>query len=154
METMIVYVDDATYARKVLSPLLPMGHAQNTKEVSHWIVVACAPSVTNDVGKWVSPESKDLWRDDWAISLFAEIKPMLGVMGNTVSTQLADAKSSLVEQTGELLKLHKGAKVIDARRPKFGQDLQPVTSEQTVGHKKLAGLAAAVTVATVLAADF
>jgi hypothetical protein len=44
--------------------------------------------------------------------------------------------------------------VIDARRPKFGQDLQPVTSEQPAGNKKLAGLAAAVTVATVLAADF
>jgi hypothetical protein len=154
METMIVYVDDAEYARKTLLPLLPTGHAQNTKEVSHWIVVACAPSVTNDVGKWASPEAKDLWRDDWALALFGQVKPMLGVMGNTVSTQLANAKSSLIDQTRDLLKLHNGAKVIDARRPKFGQDLEPVTREQPTGNKKLSGLAAAVTVATVLAADF
>jgi hypothetical protein len=154
METTIVYVDDAEYAREVLQPLMPTGHAQNTKDVSHWIVVACAPTVTNDVGKWVSIDAKNLWRDDWAMSLFGQIKPMLSVMGNTVSTQLADTKLSLIEQTGHLLKLHNGAKVIDARRPKFGQDLQPVTSEQPVGKKTLAGLAAAVTVATVLAADF
>jgi hypothetical protein len=154
MKTTIVYVDDAEYAREVLLPLLPTGHAQNTNDASHWIVVACAPNVTNDVGKWVSAEAKNLWRDDWAIALFGQIKPILSVMGNTVSTQLADTKLSLIEQTENLLKLHKGAKVIDARRPKFGQDLQPVTSEQPVGKKKLAGLAAAVTVATVLAADF
>ncbi len=154
METMIVYADDAEYARKTLTPLLATRHGQNTNEESHWIVVACAPSVTNDVAKWVSPEAKDLWRDDWAIALFGQIKPILGAAGNTVSTQLANAKSSLIDQTSELLKLHKGAKVIDARRPKFGYDLQPVTSEQPAGNKKLAGLAAAVTVATVLAADF
>jgi hypothetical protein len=154
METTIVCVDDAEYARKVLQPLMPTGHAQNTKDVSHWIVVACAPTVTNDVGKWVSTDAKNLWRDDWAIALFGQIKPMLSVMGNTMSTQLADTKLSLIEQTNQLLKLHNGAKVIDARRPKFGQDLQPVTNEQPGGKKTLAGLAAAVTVATVLAADF
>jgi hypothetical protein len=154
MKTTIVYVDDAEYAREVLLPLLPTDHAQNNKDASHWMVVACAPNVTNDVGKWVSAEAKNLWRDDWAIALFGQIKPMLSVMGNTVSTQLADTKLSLIEQTENLRKLHQGAKVIDARRPKFGQDLQPVTTEQPASNKKLAGLAAAVTVATVLAADF
>jgi len=154
METMIVYVDDAHYARKTLTPLLATHPGQNTKEASHWIVVACAPSVTNDVAKWVSPEAKDLWRDDWALALFEQIRPLISTTGNTVSTQLANAKTSLIDQTSELLRLHIGAKVIDARRPKFGHDLQPVTSEQPASNKKLAGLAAAVTVATVLAADF
>ncbi len=154
METMIVYVDDAEYARKVLSPLLPTGHAQSIQEVSHWIIVACAPSVTNDVGKWVSSEAKGLWREDWATAIFDQIKPLLGVMGNRVTAQLANQKSSLIDQTNDLLKQHSGAQVIDARRPKFGQDMQPVTSAQPLGKKKLAGLAAAVTVATVLAADF
>jgi hypothetical protein len=154
MKTMIVYVDDAEYARKMLSPHLPAGHAQSTQETSHWIIVACAPTVTNDVGKWVCSEAKELWRDDWATAMFNQIRPQLGVMGNTVTTLLASQKSSLVEQTNDLLKLHSGAQVLDARRPKFGQDLQPVTSTQTPDKKKLAGLAAAVTVATVLAADF
>jgi hypothetical protein len=154
METMIVYVDDAEYARKMLSPLLPAGHAQLLNQSTHWIIVACAPTVTNDVGKWVSSEAKELWRDDWATAVFDQIKPLLGVMGNTVTTQLASQKSSLVAQTNELLKQHIGVQVIDARRPKFGQDLQPVTSSQPLDNKKFAGLAAAVTVATVLAADF
>jgi hypothetical protein len=154
METMIVYVDDAEYARTMLSPLLPTGHAQPSNQATHWIVVVCTPNVTNDVGKWVSQEAMGLWRDDWATAVFDQIKPLLGVMGNTVTSQLANQKGSLVDQTDELLKLHAGAKVVDARRPKFGQDMQPVTSAQPQGKKKLAGLAAAVTVATVIAADF
>jgi hypothetical protein len=154
MKTTIVYIDDTEYARKILSPHLPTGHAQSANDVSHWIIVACAPIVTNDVGKWVGSEAKELWRDDWATAMFNQIRPLLGVMGNTVTTLLASQKSSLVEQTNDLLKLHHGAEVIDARRPKFGQDLPPVTSSQPQNNNKLAGLAAAVTVATVLAADF
>jgi hypothetical protein len=154
METMIVYVDDAEYANKMLSTLLPAGHAQPSSQANHWIVVVCAPSMTNDVGKWVSPEAMGLWRDEWATTLSDQIKPLLGVMGNTVTTQLANQKSTLIEQTNALLKQHAGAKVLDARRPKFGHDMQPVTSTQPQDKKKLAGLAAAVTVATVLAADF
>jgi hypothetical protein len=154
MKTMIVYIDDADYARKMLNPYLPTGHAQSTQETSHWIIVACAPVVTNDVGKWVGSEAKELWRDDWATAMFNQIRPQLGVMGNRITTLLASQKNSLVEQTNDLLKLHSGAQVIDARRPKFGQDLQPVTSSQPLDNKTFAGLAAAVTVATVLAADF
>jgi hypothetical protein len=154
MKTMIVYVDDAEYARKMLSPHLPTGHAQSTQEAIHWIVVACAPTVTNDVGKWVGSEAKELWRDDWATAMFNQIRPLLGVMGNSITTLIASQKSSLIEQTYGLLKQHSGAEIIDARRPKFGQDLQPVTSTQPLVNKKFAGLAAAVTVATVLAADF
>jgi hypothetical protein len=154
METMIAYVDDAEYALQILQPLLPAAHAQMSNQATHWIIIACAPSVTNDVGKWVSAQAKELWREDWATGVFDKIKPMVGIMGNTVTTQLANPKDSLVTQTQELLKLHSNAKVVDARRPKFGQDLQPVTHAQPPGKKKLAGLAAAVTVATVLAADF
>jgi hypothetical protein len=154
MKTMIVYIDDANYARKILSPHLPTGHAQSTQETSHWIIVACAPSVTNDVGKWVGSEAKELWRDDWASALFEQVKPMLEVMGNTVSSQPADSKINLIDQNANLLKLHTGAQVIDARRPKFGQDLPPIHINQLSGNKKYAGIAAAVTVATVLAADF
>jgi hypothetical protein len=154
METMIVYVDDAAYARKILLPLLPSGHAQQSSQSTHWIVVVCTPNVTNDIGKWVSSEALELWRDDWAAAVFDQIKPLLGVMGNKVTTQLASQKSNLLDQTNDLLKLHSGAQVIDARRPKFGQDLQPLTSEQPQDNKKFAGLAAAVAVATVLGADF
>lgn len=154
METMIVYVDDVDYARTMLTPLLPTNQDNKASEGSHWIVVACTPNMPNDAGKWVSPEAMHLWREDWVAAAFDQLKPLLRSTGGTVTTKLADHKISLVEQTNALLKLHSGAKVLDARRPKFGQDMQPVTSAQPQGKKKLAGLAAAVTVATVLAADF
>lgn len=154
MQTMIVYVDDAEYARNFLSTPLPAGNTLITQGERNWILVACTPQVTNDAGKWVSAEAKELWRNDWATATFDQIKPMLGAIGNKVSTQIASHKTSLVEQTHDLLKLHSGAEVIDARRPKFGHDLEPVSSAAPSANKKMAGLAAAVTIATVLAADF
>lgn len=154
METMIAYVDDAEYALKMLPPLMPAVHAQMSNQTTHWVLVACAPSVMNDVGKWVSAEAKGLWRDDWAQAVFDQIKPLVGTMGNTVTAQLANQNSTLIEQTNTLLTQYNNARVIDARRPKFGQNLEPITSTQPLDKKKFAGLAAAVTVATVLAADF
>ena len=154
METMIVYLDDVDYARTMLSPKLPAGHDKSSNQATNWVIIACAPGVNNDVGKWISHEALALWRDDWATAVFDQVKPLLSSTGGTVTTHLSELKSSLVEQTNALLKLHSGAKVLDARRPKFGQDMQPVTSAQPQDKKKLAGLAAAVTVATVLAADF
>ena len=155
MQTMIVYVDDAEYARNFLSAPLSAGQTLSAQGERHWIIVACVPQMTNDVGKWVSAEAKELWREDWAKAAFDQIKPMLGAVGNTVSTQIASQKTSLIDQTHDLLQQHKGAEVIDARRPKFGQDMEPVVnSSQPNVNKKVAGLAAAVTIATVLAADF
>jgi hypothetical protein len=74
--------------------------------------------------------------------------------GDTVTTQLANHKQPLVDQTDTLTKLHSGAKVLDARRPKFGQNMAPVTAAQPQDHNTVTGYAAAVSLATVLAADF
>jgi hypothetical protein len=154
METMIVYVDDVEYARTMLSPLVPAAATNKPSKETNWVMVACAPHMPNDAGKWASPQAMQLWRADWANEAIDQLKPLLSSTGGTVSTKLADHKTSLVEQTNALLELHSDAKVFDARRPKFGQDMEPVTTAQPQGKKKLAGLAAAVTVATVLAADF
>ena len=154
METMIVYVDDASYARKMLLPLLPSGKAQQPRQSNRWIVVACAPKVTHDISKWVSPEALELWRQDWATAVFDQITPLLKGTGDTVTTQLASHKQSLVDQTEALTQQHSGAKVLDARRPKFGQDMAPVTASQPQDHNAVTGYAAAVSVASVLAADF
>jgi hypothetical protein len=154
METMIVYVDDAAYARKMLQPLLPAAKAQATRPSTHWIVMACTPNVTHDISKWVSPEALELWRNDWATAVFAQITPLLEGSGDTVATQLASHKQTLVDQTDALTKLHSGAKVLDARRPKFGQDMEPVSATQPQDHNTVAGYATAVTLASVLAADF
>lgn len=154
METMIVYVDDAAYARKMLQPLLPTGKTAQTGAPTHWVMVACTPNVTNDITKWVSTEALELWRQDWATEVFDQITPLLKSAGDTVTTQLASHKQSLVDQTNALTQQHSGAKVLDARRPKFGQDMAPVTATQQQENNTVSGYAAAVGLASVLAADF
>jgi hypothetical protein len=154
METMIVYVDDAAYARKMLQPLLPTGKTAQSCESTRWIVVACTPNVTHDISKWVSHQALELWRQDWAAAVFNQITSLLQDTGDTVTTQLASHKLSLVEQTNALTQQHSGAKVLDARRPKFGQDMAPVTASQQQEHNTVSGYAAAVGLASVLAADF
>jgi hypothetical protein len=154
METMIVYVDDAAYARKMLQPLLPTGKTAQSSESTSWIVLACTPNVTHDISKWVSPEALELWRQDWAAAVFDQITPLLKGTSDMVTTQLASHKKSLVDQTEALTQQHSGAKVLDARRPKFGQDMAPVTATQQQEHNTVSGYAAAVGLASVLAADF
>ena len=127
METMIVYVDDAIYARKMLLPLLPSGDAQHA---TRWIVMACTPHVTHNISKWISPEALGLWREDWAVPLFDQITPLLVREGNTIITQLVSHKLPLIDQTKALTLQHGVAKVLDARRPKLGHDLEPVTAAQ------------------------
>jgi hypothetical protein len=154
METMIVYVDDAAYARKMLQPLLPTGRTAQPSQSTRWIVVACTPNVTHDISKWVSPAALELWRQDWATAMFDQITPLFKGTGDTLTTQIASHKQSLVDQTEVLTQQHSGAKVLDARRPKFGQDMEPVTATQQQEHNTVSGYAAAVGLASVLAADF
>lgn len=152
METMIVYVDDATYARKMLLPLLPCGNAQQPGHATRWIVVACTPNVTHDISKWVSPEALALWREDWAAPVFDQITPLLTREGDTVTTQLASHKLPLIDQTQALILQHGEAQVLDARRPKLGQDLEPVTAAQPQEHNSLARYVTAVAGAGLLVA--
>lgn len=149
MQTMIVYVDDATYARKMLLPLLPTGDVQHA---TRWVVVACSPNVTHDITKWVSPEALALWREDWAAPVFDQIKPLLVREGDTVITHLASHKLPLIEQTQALVLQHGVAQVLDARRPKLGQDLEPVTSAQPQEHNSLVRYVTAVAGAGLLVA--
>ena len=143
METMIVYIDDAAYARKMLLPLLP-SDAQQPTHATRWIVVACTPNVTHDISKWVSAEALALWREDWATAVFGQITPLLSRVGDTVTTQIASHKLPLIDQTQALTLQHGTAQVLDARRPKFGQDLEPVTAAQPQEHNSLARYVTAV----------
>ena len=154
MQTMIVYVDDAAYARKMLQPLLPVRSANPSEPSMHWVVVACTPHVSHDITKWVSAHALELWRQDVAQAVFDDITPLLQAAGDTVSTQLANQKQSFFDQTNALSQQHVHAKVLDARRPKFGQDMEPVTATQAQDNNKVTGLATAIGLAGVLATDF
>ncbi|MBI3531595.1 MAG: hypothetical protein HY068_03815 [Burkholderiales bacterium] len=126
MEKIIVYLDDAEFARHQLMPM--KNGASGSQQGTHWILVACPPRMTRHISKWVNHSARQNWRNKWAEKLFALITPELQAQGDKVTTVLANGP--LVEQTQELLKQQGVARVLDARRPKFGQDLPPVTADQ------------------------
>lgn len=127
MEKIIVYLDDAAYAQQQLAPMTS-GRVPNAAPATHWVLVACAPRMTQRISKWVSHAARQNWRAKWAEKLFAQIVPQLQQGGDGVTTVLA--KGPLPELTRQLSAQHATTRVLDARRPKFGQDLQPVTADQ------------------------
>jgi hypothetical protein len=139
MDNIIVYVDDAQYALQLLQPMLPVGQPQGP---TRWIVVGCAPRVTHHVSKFVTHSARDGWRRKWSEKVFGQVVPSLHREGDEVVTLLA--QTNLCSQTETLIKTHGAARVLDARRPKFGQDLQPVTPAQAQESHGVARYAAAL----------
>ena len=138
MENIIVYVDDAGHALNILQPMLS---ASRSPLPTRWIVVGCAPRVTHHVSKFVTHSARDSWRRKWSDKVFGQVVPALYRAGDDVVTLVA--QGNLVAQTDALIKTHGVARVLDARRPKFGQDLQPVTSTQATATHGVARYAAA-----------
>ena len=147
MDNIIVYVDDASYALQMVQP---MHRTSSARTPARWITVACAPYLSHDASKWVSPSALESWRGEWAETVFAQLLPALEQEGDIVVTRLA--QTNLISQTESLIKEFGEARVLDARRPKLGQDLQPVTAGQTQEHRGAVGIAAALATAAVLAA--
>jgi hypothetical protein len=139
METIIVYVDDAAYALQMLQPMLPAGGSRNP---TRWLLIGCAPRVTHRVSKWVTNSARESWRGKWADKVFGQIVPALEKDGDIVTTQLA--RGTLCTLTYSLTREHGLARVLDARRPKFGEDLQPVTRGQAQESRHVLGYAAAL----------
>jgi hypothetical protein len=128
METLIIYLDDAAYADQILAPMLAVGAP------TRCVLVACAPRMSRRIGKWLSHSSRENWRNKWCDKLFAHITPVL--MQRHPSAQLAMeyvvAQGPLPELTQQLRTRFGVARVVDARRPKFGQAMVPVTHEQPI----------------------
>ena len=151
METIIVYIDEAEYAKQMLQPMLP---ADNQLPM-HWVLVGCAPRITRRISKWVTQSARHSWQANWADKVFGQIVPMLQAPERTpdrVTTQLACSKISLCELTQSLMQQHGHARVLDARRPKLGQELQPVTKGQVQESQRMTGYATALAGAGMLAA--
>ena len=114
METIIVYLDDASYAQPLLQSMSQAPHAART----HWVVVACAPRITHRVSKWVSNRARENWRSKWADKLFAEALPMLERSGGKVTSLLA--RGPLAEVVEQLrAELGSSPQIVDLRRPKL-----------------------------------
>jgi hypothetical protein len=122
MDKIIVYVDDAAYALAQLEPMMQEGAP------AHWVIVACAPRLTQRVSKFLSHSAREQWRRKWAARLFAQLEPLLRQRGDQVETVIATGP--LPEFTAQLRQTLGSARVLDARRPKFGVDMAPVVPSQ------------------------
>jgi hypothetical protein len=150
METIIVFIDDADYAVQMLQPMLPATNRNPTR----WVLVGCAPRITRRVSKWVTKGARHSWQLAWADKVFAKVLPSLQQPGNTndeVITQLVPSWQSLCDLTQSLTQQYGSSRVLDARRPKLGHELQPVTPGQKQERQQMTGYAAALAGAGVLA---
>jgi hypothetical protein len=122
METIAVFVNDADHARHILLPML--GGAGPT----HWVLVACPPTFTRHIGRWVSRDARAQWRERWAAALFAALEPALKACpGSRVDKQLA--KRPLREVAARLEARLTPLRLLDARRPRLGQIDESIGAE-------------------------
>lgn len=126
METVIVYIDDAAYARQQLASVLDAGATDTQLPPVHWVLVACAPRMTHRISKWVSHSARENWRAKWSDKLFNEVSPWLRQRGDRITEVLA--KGPLTELHTQLAAEHRSQHLLDARRPKLGHDMQPVVA--------------------------
>jgi len=135
MEKIILYVDDAAYALEHLRKHGAQAGTQAPQQDAgnapvQWIVVACAPRMTHRISKWVSHSARENWRAKWFAKVQELLQPVLTQGGHQYMAMLA--KRPLLEMTQQLRVTHgAAARVVDARRPKIGVDLEPVALDQT-----------------------
>ena len=143
METIIVYIDDADYAIQLLAPMLP----ESAETPTRWVLVGCAPRITRHISKFVTQSARAGWRGSWADKVFSRVIPHLQNTDkplDTVITQLAPSRQDLCELTKALTRQYSARHVLDARRPKLGHDLHPVTVSQVQEKNRMTGYAAAL----------
>lgn len=127
MEKIAVFVNDAEHARHVLQPMLG--------RPTHWIVVACAPTLTRHIGRWVSHAARQQWVERWSNELFATLEPELrAVTGSRVEKMIA--RKPLAEMCDRLLVKQAPLRLLDARRPRVGKADEPLTAAQPPADSK------------------
>lgn len=152
METLIVYFDDTQHALHQLAPMRAKEAQAPTP--THWVLVACPPRLGRHASRWVTRSARDQWRADWARRAFDQVAPTLRAAGHQVTRVLG--QGDLPSLTRDLLRSHGPARVLDARRPRVGRDLQPVTHDQpraTEARWQVPGAVIGMGAALVLAAE-
>ena len=122
MEKIAVFVNDAAHARHLLQPMLEGAGA------AHWVLVACPPTLTRHIGRWVSHAAREQWRERWAAELFEAIEPELRARPGKVERLLA--KRPLVEVSKRLEARLGAIRLLDARRPRLGKPDEPISASQ------------------------
>jgi YjbE family integral membrane protein len=124
MEKIILYVDDTSHAYRFLSGVMASDADAGPRQ---WLLVACAPRMTRHVSRWVSPGARKHWRAQWFDEVQTQLQPLLQSQGNQVMPILA--RGPLANLTKRLRLEYGVARVIDARYPKIGVDLEPVAPD-------------------------
>ncbi|MDP1656183.1 MAG: hypothetical protein Q8K91_10430 [Hylemonella sp.] len=115
MDRIIVYLDDAEFARHQLARL--NAGTADCPQATHWILVACPPRMTRHMSKWVNHAARQNWRNKWANKLLTQVSAGLQARGDTVTAVLADGP---LDELALALQTRLGmARVLDARRPKL-----------------------------------
>lgn len=129
MEKIAVFVNDAEHARHLLQPMLA------GRRPTHWIVVACAPTLTRHIGRWVSHAARQQWVERWSNELFAQLEPELrAVPGSRVERMIA--RKPLTEMCARLEAKQGPLRLLDARRPRLGKPEEPLTEAQPPADSK------------------
>ncbi|MDD0810925.1 hypothetical protein PSQ20_11290 [Curvibacter sp. RS43] len=152
MDTLIAYIDDGEHASQLLLPMRAARAAD--APATQWILVACPPRMTRRVSQWVSHANREHWRARWADKVLGPLVQELRGQGDQVSWQLA--QQPLAALTQSLRQQHPTARVLDARRPKLGVDLAPVSADQPASHDarwSVPGAVVGLGAALLLAAD-
>ena len=126
MERIAVFINDAAHARHLMQPMLA------TAQAAHWTIVACPPTLTRHVGRWVSKQARRAWRERWADELFGQIDPALRAHPGTEVEKLL-ASRPLTEVSARLQARWPGLRLLDARRPALGRQDEPLTAAQPAG---------------------
>jgi len=123
MEKIAVFANDAAYARHILEPMLHSGAA------THWVIVACPPTLTRHIGRWLSQSARQQWRQRWAAELFDSLEPELKAQaGSRVEKMLA--KRPLIDLSARLEARLGAVRLLDARRPRLGEPNEPISLTQ------------------------
>ena len=129
MEKIAVFVNDAEHARHILQPMLQGAGP------THWVVVACAPTLTRHIGRWVSNAARQQWLERWSSELFAQIEPDLRAQAGSMVEKML-VKRPLTEVCTRLEARLGPLRLLDARRPRLGKADEPLTAGQPPADSK------------------
>jgi hypothetical protein len=146
MEKIAVFVNDAAHAQHILQPMIDGGGP------THWIVVACPPTLTRHIGRWVSNSAREQWRERWAAELFGQLEPPLRSRAGSQVEKLL-AKRRLIDVSARLEARFGPIRLLDARRPRVGKTDEPITATQPADapHRWAAPMALTTGLSAVLA---
>jgi hypothetical protein len=119
METIAVFVNDAAAARRILQPML------RGEGSTRWVLVACPPTLTRHIGRWVTQSARRQWRERWSADLFAALASELKLpAGSTLETLVASRP--LVAVSARLQARWPQLRLLDARQQRVGRVDEPI----------------------------